>query len=98
MQIEDRRVQKNEIYDIGFINTNIIDEIQVKKHAEEAEANLLQSLIKNQKKIPYSFLTTSSEWYCRVHIWFPLLLERGYSNVIDELCMCAQLPLCSSGD
>ena len=42
--------KKNEIYDIGFINTNIIDDIQVKKHAEEAEANLLQSLIKNQNK------------------------------------------------
>ena len=90
--------RKQEIYDIGFINTNIIDEIQVKKHAEEAEANLLQSLIKNQNKdlilFPYNF----SECYCRVHIRFPLLLERGYSNVIDELCMRAQLPLCSSGD
>ena len=47
------------MYDIGFINTNIIDEIQVKKHAEEAEANLLQSLIKNQNKdlilFPYNF-------------------------------------------
>ena len=50
MQIEDRRVQKTRIYDIGFINTNIIDEFQVKKKAEEAEANLLQSLIKNQNK------------------------------------------------
>ena len=50
MQIEDRRVQKNEIYDIGFINTNIIDVFLVKKHAEEAEDNLLQSLIKNQNK------------------------------------------------
>ena len=47
------------MYDIGFINTNIIDEIEVKKHAEEAEANLLQSLIKNQNKdlilFPYNF-------------------------------------------
>ena len=47
------------MYDIGFINTNIIDEIQVKKHTEEAEANLLQSLIKNQNKdlilFPYNF-------------------------------------------
>ena len=47
------------MYNIGFINTNIIDEIQVKKHAEEAEANLLQSLIKNQNKgtilFPYNF-------------------------------------------
>ena len=51
--------KKQEIYDIGFINTNIIDEIQAKKHAEEAEANLLQSLIKNQNKdtilFPYNF-------------------------------------------
>ena len=38
------------------------------------------------------------ECYCRVHIRFPLLLERGYSNVIDELCMRAQLPLYSPGD
>ena len=47
------------MYDIGFINTNIIDEIHVNKHAEEAEANLLQSLIKNQNKdlilFPYNF-------------------------------------------
>ena len=51
--------RKQEMYDIGFINTNIIDDIQVKKHAEEAEANLLQSLIKNQNKdlilFPYNF-------------------------------------------
>ena len=51
--------KKQEMYDIGFINTNIIDEIQVTKHAEEAEANLLQSLIKNQNKdlilFPYNF-------------------------------------------
>ena len=50
---------KAEMYDIWFINTNIINEIQVKKHAEEAEANLLQSLIKNQNKdlmlFPYNF-------------------------------------------
>ena len=47
------------MYDVGFINTNIIDEFQVKKNAEEAEANLLQSLIKNQNKdlilFPYNF-------------------------------------------
>ena len=60
MQIEDRRVQKiRQIGDIGFINTNIIAEIQVKKHAEEAEANLLQSLVINENKdiilFPYNF-------------------------------------------
>ena len=47
------------MYDIGFINTNLIDEFQVKKKAEEAEDNLLQSLIKNQNKdlilFPYNF-------------------------------------------
>ena len=86
------------MYDIGFINTNIIDEIHVKKHAEEAEDNLLRSLIKNQNKDTILFLTTARECYCRVHIWFPLLLKRGYSNVIDELCMRAQVPLYSSGD
>ena len=51
--------KKQEIYDIGFINTNIIDEFLVTKNAEEAEANLLQSLIKNQNKdlilFPYNF-------------------------------------------
>ena len=51
--------KKQEIYDIGFINTNIIDEFLVKKDAEEAEGYLLQSLIKNQNKdlilFPYNF-------------------------------------------
>ena len=51
--------RKAEMYDIGFINTNLIDEFQVTKNAEEAEANLLQSLIKNQNKdlilFPYNF-------------------------------------------
>ena len=42
--------RKQEMYDIGFINTNIIDEIQVKKHTEEGEDNLLEPLIKNQNK------------------------------------------------
>ena len=40
--------RKAEMYDIGFINTNLIDEFQVKKRAEEAEANLLKSLLINQ--------------------------------------------------
>ena len=39
-----------QIEDIGFINTNIIDEFLVKKHPAEAEDNLLRSLIKNQNK------------------------------------------------
>ena len=47
------------MYDIRFINTTIIDEFQVTKNAEEAEANLLQSLIKIQNKdlilFPHNF-------------------------------------------
>ena len=42
--------KKQEIYDIGFINTNIIDVFLVEKNVKEAEDNLLQSLIKNQNK------------------------------------------------
>ena len=73
------------MYDIGFINTNIIDEIQVKKHAEEAEANLLQSLIKNQNKdlilFPYNF-----QWVLVSCAYSVSLIIPGYCNVIDELC------------
>ena len=51
--------RKAEMYDIGFINTNFIDEFQVTKNAEEAEANLLKSLLINQNKdlilFPYNF-------------------------------------------
>ena len=51
--------RKAEMYDIGFINTNLIDEFTVKKSAKEAEANLLKSLIINQNKdkilFPYNF-------------------------------------------
>ena len=47
------------MYDIGFINTNLIDEFQVKKSAQDAEANLLKSLLINQNKdlilFPYNF-------------------------------------------
>ena len=50
---------KAEIYDIGFIKTNLIDEYVVKKNAKEAEASMLQSLIINQNKdiilFPYNF-------------------------------------------
>ena len=51
--------RKVEMYGIGFINTNLIDEFQVKKSAKDAEANLLKSLIINQNKdkilFPYNF-------------------------------------------
>ena len=51
--------RKAEIYDIGFINTNIVDEWMVKHDAKEVEANLLKSLLQNQNKdkimFPYNF-------------------------------------------
>ena len=51
--------KKRQIYDIGFINLNLIDEWTVKHDAKEAEANLLKSLLKNQNKdkliFPYNF-------------------------------------------
>ena len=51
--------RKAEMYDIGFIKTNLIDEFPVKKSAKDAEANLLKSLIINQNKdlilFPYNF-------------------------------------------
>ena len=76
------KCKKQEIYDIGFINTNIIDEFLVKKHAEEAEANLLQSLIKNQNKdtilFPYNFKCVLLSCAYSVS-----LITRGYSNVIN---------------
>ena len=59
MQIEDRRMQKAEMYDIEFINTNLIDEYTVTFHAKETEDNLLRSLVINQNKdtilFPYNF-------------------------------------------
>ena len=42
--------RKAEMYDIGFINTNLIDQFEVEKNADDAEANLLKSLIVDQKK------------------------------------------------
>ena len=41
MQIEDRECRKAQIYDIGFINTNLIDEWTVKYDAKQTEDNLL---------------------------------------------------------
>ena len=52
-------LKKREIGDIGFINTNLIDKFEVEKNADDAEANLLKSLIVNQNKdkilFPYNF-------------------------------------------
>ena len=53
------KCKKRQIGDIGFINTNLIDEWTVKHDAKDAEANLLKSLLKNQNKdkilFPYEF-------------------------------------------
>ena len=41
---------------LGFINTNLIDATEVKYHAENTEANLLQSFIINENKDIIIFL------------------------------------------
>ena len=70
MQIEDYRMQKGQIYDIGFINPNTINEWLVKKRVKDTEDNLLLDI---KTKLKYSFLTTSSEYHYLVHIQFRLL-------------------------
>ena len=51
--------RKAEMYDIGFINTNLIDEWTVKYDDKQTEANLLRSLEINEHKdiilFPYNF-------------------------------------------
>ena len=44
-------LKKRQIGDIGFINTILIDATQVKFHATDTEANLLQSFKKMKTKI-----------------------------------------------
>lgn len=91
-------LKKRQIGDMGFVNTYLIDATEDKHRPGDTEANLLRSFKKMKTKIYYSFLTTSSECYCLVHIWFPLYISPGYSNVIDELCMRLQFPLYSPRD
>ena len=59
MQIEDRRIEKRQIGDIGFINTNLIDATEVEYRPADTEANLLRSFKKNENKdiilFPYNF-------------------------------------------
>ena len=96
MQIEDHRIQKK-IYDIGFINPNIIHEWTVKRNVIKTEDNLLKALLKNQSKdkilFPYNF-----KWVLLSCAYSVSLITRGYSNVTDELCMRAQLSLYSPRD
>ena len=92
MQIEDRRIEKKTNQWFGFINTNLIDAYMVKSQAKETEAELLQSFVLNQNKaiilFPYEF-----QWVLLSCAYSVSLISRGYSNVIDELCMRAQLLL-----
>ena len=75
-------LKKRQVGDIGFINTYLIDAIEVEFHAENTEANLLRSLVINEHKdiilFPYNF-----KWVllsCGI-IRFPFI-SPGYSNVI----------------
>ena len=89
--------RKPEIYDIGFINTNLIDEYMVKFDAKETKANFLKSLLINQNKDKVPF-RDNFEWVLLSCAYSVSLITRGYSNVIDELCMRAQVPLYSPRD
>ena len=97
MQIEDCRIEEMKIGDTGFINTNLIDAYMVKFQAKDIEARLLQSIVFNQNKaillFPYEF-----KWVLLSCAYSVSLITRGYSNVIDELCMRAQVPLYSPTD
>ena len=52
-------LKKRQVGDIGFINTNLMDEWSVKHDARQTEANLLASLLRNQNKatilFPYEY-------------------------------------------
>ena len=88
MQIEDPELKKRQIGDIGFINTNLIDAYMVKFQARDTETKLLQSFVLNQNKaiilFPYEY-----KWVLLSYAYSVSLISRGYSNVIDELCMRA---------
>ena len=90
-------MKRRQIGDIGFINTNFIDQFTITFHPKETEDNLLRSLVINQNKdkilFPYNF-----EWVLLSCAYSVSLISRGYSNVIDELCMRAQVPLYSPRD
>ena len=82
-------LKKRQVGDIGFINTYLIDATQVKFHAKEAEANLLQSLVINQNKdiilFPYNF-----KWVLLSCGIFGFLISPGYSNVILMSYACVR--------
>ena len=72
-------------------------EWNVKHDPKDTKANLPQSLLLNQNKatilFPYEY-----KWVLLSCAYSVSLITRGYSNVIDELCMRAQLPLYSGRD
>ena len=59
MQIEDRRMQKRQIYDIGFISPNTVNEWAVQNRVKDTEENLLKAFLRHQNKreilFPYNF-------------------------------------------
>ena len=48
-------LKKKQVGDIGFINTNLMDEWSVKNDARQIKAKLLASLLRNQNKATILF-------------------------------------------
>ena len=51
--------KRGQIYDIGFINPNTVNEFTVQKNPDDTEKNLLKALLAQQNKreilFPYNF-------------------------------------------
>ena len=79
--------KRNKIYDVGFIDPNVVSEHVFHQHPDDVEADLYTYLTDHNyyKEIIFPYNLTSSECFCLVHILF------SYSmlTVTDQLCMSA---------
>ena len=75
--------KQGRIYDIGFVDPDVVHGHNLKYKPNETEDVLVQALKDRKPKGKYYFLTTSGECYFVIHIRF------AYSmlSVIDELYM-----------
>ena len=90
-------MKRDGVFGIGFIDPNTIWDKTVILHKDETEENLYMFLkvLNTQAEIvfPYNF-----KWVLLSSAYSVSLISLGYGNVIDDLCMHAQLPLYSPRD